>query len=168
MSSESLLPCRDYVLYVMLCFICLKIMGARTRIQVILIPRKCLNSLQCLPALALLETQVQCRPPLWRSTFCLLVHNTLPTGSDDGNVPPPSPQLPHSFRSCHRGKAMLLYACQGEYCCLCWSLSMGQSPWLLGWDSASLLSLLLEDPSHKSQAYLSGLDSSCSPWMSWQ
>lgn len=61
--------------------------------------------------------------------FCSLAHNTLPTGSEDGNVRPPSPLLPHSFRSRHRRKAAWLCACQGEYGYSWRSPSTGQSLW---------------------------------------
>lgn len=76
---------------------------------------------------------------------------------------PNSPQLPHSFRSCHRGKAMLLYASQGEYCYLWWSSSMGSIP---GCWAGTWLPCYWKDPSWKWQAYLSGLASS--PWVSQQ
>lgn len=72
------------------------------------------------------------------TSFCFRMQNTLSAGLDDGNVPPNSLQLPTSFRSRHRGKAMLLYISQRKYC-YCGNPHQGQHPWLLHCDTVSLL-----------------------------
>lgn len=138
LSSDSLFPC------VFVCFICLKYRKKNMGAWITISEKKFPNGFQCLRAMALLDAQVQSTPQHHFDSSCKIL---FPLGKTMAMCPLISPLITHNYltASGHVTEEKLhCFMFPRENTAICSSiLKHGQPPWLLGWDTASLL---LEGP----------------------